>query len=392
MASFASLPYKTVSHPVKQTCLISTSSFSSNTEVYRTTPECSILYTDHVSTTCNSCYSSTDLTFSCTDCKSYTLCTSCATAAKTDSHSAGECKLFLAVPPGLRTGDTDYLRFFLRYFVYRTAAPGSKELRPCPFKSLVDLPTLQSKENISWSNSFADVFMQVSESSKASCSKTTVTPRHYSSSARNGPLRTSISLVHCTNDQRPASLDRSLRFPACFFPFADSAISQNAPPPAGITKADLVSMLLKLRVNDLGFPFNNATTLGWCLSSVVCLQNHSCEPSTRIERVDGQLSVVANADLAEGAELTISYINLDDPQYKSVIARREALLEKYCFECSCDRCVKELQLCVTIKLQVPEGATPGCLLNVNVNGGVKQVRVPEGAKGGDEIRQYSHYS
>lgn len=64
--------------------------------------------------------------------------------------------------------------------------------------------------------------------------------------------------------------------------------------------------------------------------------NHSCEPNTEWQFVDGtpRIDLVALRDIQEGGELTISYIDQDLP-----IEERQAILrERYGFECRCSKC------------------------------------------------------
>ncbi|OEH79560.1 uncharacterized protein LOC34623874 [Cyclospora cayetanensis] len=67
--------------------------------------------------------------------------------------------------------------------------------------------------------------------------------------------------------------------------------------------------------------------------------NHSCIPNCSVENIeDASITLRAERPIAEGDELTISYVPLSLPQKK-----RQALLDSYRFTCDCARCVQERQ-------------------------------------------------
>ena len=154
---------------------------------------------------------------------------------------------------------------------------------------------------------------------------------------------------------------------------------------------------MRQRVNALGFPFSKDITLGWCLDASAARLNHSCSPNCavvqggtssssssssnptsteafggsrdqRSNRLEGSsssatLEVRAISSVDCGDELTISYLDLTDPDYggraaegrsgdgdepakrkavaEATAARRAALHEKYLFWCRCARCMRE---------------------------------------------------
>jgi len=81
---------------------------------------------------------------------------------------------------------------------------------------------------------------------------------------------------------------------------------------------------------------------GFGLVEPVALTNHSCDANTDIVPSVYTSDVVASAtrDIAEGEELTMSYI--DDTKHLHV--RRHELLSGYAFLCRCARCEAEAQL------------------------------------------------
>jgi hypothetical protein len=340
MASFAmALPY-TPTSTSRGTVLVSNLDFSVSSVVFTDSPEVTVLYSDHVSSHCNACYAplTGSSAHACKSCSSYSLCEACNNPSRVRWHDAGECKEFGMVPAGLRKGDTDYLRWFLRYFdllrrgpyewktdaaaeaaaaaAAATAQP--RKLFPCPFANLVSLSPQHSPANIAWSKQFASLFS-----------------------------------AHCS-------------------------------PP--ITTSEIETMLLRLRVNDLGYPYSATHTLGWSLSSQVCLMNHSCKPTCAVTcGANGVLEVKALRPIKAGDELTISYIDLTQGEFKSVVNRRAALSDKYLFSCQCERCAVEETELVKIKLTIPAGAKPGMILQLDVDGVTKRVTVPEGVVAGQEI-------
>lgn len=82
--------------------------------------------------------------------------------------------------------------------------------------------------------------------------------------------------------------------------------------------------------------------LGTALFSVQSGFNHDCDPNAepfKDERdITGACTIVARRDIAEGEEITISYLDDDD---KSRDERQDALAD-YGFVCRCDRCENEL--------------------------------------------------
>ena len=65
--------------------------------------------------------------------------------------------------------------------------------------------------------------------------------------------------------------------------------------------------------------------------------NHSCEPNCEVFETGSILQVCAKEDIAEGDEVTISYI---DTQQR-LRDRRLALQDTYFFHCQCTRCTRE---------------------------------------------------
>ena len=292
MSSFSSPAlYLAAVLPDRGTSLLATTAIPRDSVILSHRPEVTVLYSPFVQSHCSSCYASLPpSSYSCAECRSFSLCPSCSSPPSISWHLEGECSSFRKVPAPLRQGDSDYLRWFLRYFDVRCRGPPPLSLSflsasasssapplllsPCPFSSLVHLAALQPPSQLEWSAGFAQLFAE-----------------------------------HCS-------------------------------PP--IPAAEIETLLLKIRLNTLGYPFTAEQTLGWSLSSVACLLNHSCAPNSFARcGASGVLEVVAIRDVKEGEELTISYVDLISDDMLQGDKRREALRDKYLFECKCERCEEE---------------------------------------------------
>lgn len=78
---------------------------------------------------------------------------------------------------------------------------------------------------------------------------------------------------------------------------------------------------------------------GHSLYPSAAMFNHSCNPNCKLEGDHvARLVVTTAGQISAGAELTVSYVELDQP----VAARRQALRRQYSFDCNCVRCLDEL--------------------------------------------------
>ena len=127
------------------------------------------------------------------------------------------------VPQGMRSGDTDYLRFILRYLAVRRGG-------------LPPVPPGAAPPDGDGANGFPDL-----------CSNMDVQTDEFKSWASN--------------------------FASLFAAHVDF--------PEGVTVEEVALLLAKIRANSLGFPFTSdgETTLGWCLHSAASRFNHSCVPN-----------------------------------------------------------------------------------------------------------------
>lgn len=89
---------------------------------------------------------------------------------------------------------------------------------------------------------------------------------------------------------------------------------------------------------------------GSALYAVQSAANHSCAPNSvaTFPHSNHTLVLVANRDLEEGEEVTISYLD-ECALTRSCHSRRKILQDNYLFLCKCSRCTEEegIQLDVT---------------------------------------------
>ncbi|KNH08150.1 SET domain containing protein [Perkinsela sp. CCAP 1560/4] len=89
------------------------------------------------------------------DCKCFAFCTSCIDDAVTRNLHKFECDLFCELPDEVREGDTDYLRFILRYCAFiQLNDPRQKAI-----DSLTTMRESQSAEFLRWAGSYASLIV-----------------------------------------------------------------------------------------------------------------------------------------------------------------------------------------------------------------------------------------
>jgi len=174
----------------------------------------------------------------------------------------------------MRNGDTDYLRFVLRYFsiLQHSVPPGSGDSEGAQnFSQLCSNRDIHSKTYLAWAAKFAVLFTK------------------------------SFTL------------------------------------PPGLSPSDLVTLFCRIKSNSLGFPFNKDETIGWCLDVRASMFNHSCVPNCYITNgKDGTLIVKTKKNVTQNEELCISYVDLLSSEFSDEKNRREHLFETYCFWCQCE--------------------------------------------------------
>ena len=96
---------------------------------------------------------------------------------------------------------------------------------------------------------------------------------------------------------------------------------------------------LAFRWGDLQFTTGIFTPYeGVGLFPLVAALNHSCSPNCTVTYLaTNQIVVLTTREIAQGEELTISYVDENSPGE----ARREELLQRYGFQCSCEVCSRE---------------------------------------------------
>jgi hypothetical protein len=338
------------------TGLLAATNFKVGATVFCTTPECSVLYTSFCKTNCAKCFvcittdNVDDDKWACDRCNSYVLCSSCACVESSKVwHHDGECGAFIAVNPGMRQGDTDYLRWMLRYFDIRRRGLPS----PSPTSSSSSSSSLLSSKEDSNEDSClsAELAASLKVSNQNSCSSLHVDPF--------------AALVTNETDQIDSFKKWARQFASLFV--------AHASPPPGIGVEEVYLTICRIKVNALGFPFHDDVALGWCLDATAAKLNHSCKPNCAVicniprnslpgvvgdgDNVDGggsilglgQLEIKCIADIKTGDELSISYVDLTSPNMNDVLHRREHLKSEYLFDCQCKRCLDELEFVVKEK-------------------------------------------
>jgi hypothetical protein len=81
--------------------------------------------------------------------------------------------------------------------------------------------------------------------------------------------------------------------------------------------------------------------IGLAMHPFLAKINHSCRPNTYVRFFPGCVKVLPLEDIKEGEEITISYIEINNP----LRLRQKELKERYFFTCQCTRCNEQ-----TVKL------------------------------------------
>ena len=218
-------PLRCSEEPGRGWCYRATRELEAGTPLLCSAPDVAAMYTDHTATVCASCFERPKALRQCDGCKRFALCAGCDEGgALRRWHEADECAAFQRIPEGMRNGDTDYLRFVLRYLAARRRG----------------MPPVPARAAAPGGSGAADAFPDL-------CSNMDVQTDSFKEFAAN--------------------------FAALFAQHVDF------PPNVDVREVEL--LLAKIRANSLGFPFtpDGATTLGWCLHSAASRFNHSCAPN-----------------------------------------------------------------------------------------------------------------
>mmetsp|Transcript_49369 Transcript_49369/g.56868 ORF Transcript_49369/g.56868 Transcript_49369/m.56868 type:complete len:273 (+) Transcript_49369:34-852(+) len=158
----------------------------------------------------------------------------------------------------------------------------------------------------------------------------------YASRVQNGDTRLLLGVANlCTNEDSQSSAVKNF----CRS-YSKLITSHFSPRGLLIDEEHLYKVLLQTKSNSIGFPFDASRTLGWSIQEEVCMVNHSCCPNAALRQLpNGTMQLRTIRDVAEGAELFISYVDLD--AYEDVSVRTRHLLEQYRFLCACEHCVSQ---------------------------------------------------
>ena len=100
----------------------------------------------------------------------------------------------------------------------------------------------------------------------------------------------------------------------------------------------MVSLHFAIECNSFGMSTSERLRCGTAVFFPTSLINHSCEPNAFIKFAGNKQYLLANQEIQEGEEITISYI---DHAYPERIYRQRLLRDGYFFDCICERCQKE---------------------------------------------------
>eukprot|EP00658_Telonema_sp_P-2_P081492 TRINITY_DN8366_c0_g1_i2.p1 TRINITY_DN8366_c0_g1~~TRINITY_DN8366_c0_g1_i2.p1 ORF type:complete len:277 (+),score=51.37 TRINITY_DN8366_c0_g1_i2:219-1049(+) len=248
-----------------------------------TYPDCAVLYTAMAGSRCGICFAEHDEWF-CDECSSFGLCNQCDSPETREWHSH-ECARFISVPPPMRSGDTDYLRFVLRYGNCLAhgpppgTPPGSCNGAREHFSTLSTNKEVQTDDFLAWAVQFAGLFKS-----------------------------------HGLVDE-------------------------------GISEEQLAELFCRVRANALGFPFTSEENLGWALEVKAAMLNHSCLPNCYIgQGQGGVLEVRTKKPVQDGEELTISYLDMTRADLcEDIKLRQENLMDTFRFTCSCELCTSQMK-------------------------------------------------
>jgi hypothetical protein len=88
------------------------------------------------------------------------------------------------------------------------------------------------------------------------------------------------------------------------------------------------------KLNSIGIFNESGDEIGYALSPVLAMVNHSCLPNCQQVTVDGSCRLVALRDIERGEELSYSYVSI----LHTNAERRAAIAFNWEFTCTCQRC------------------------------------------------------
>ena len=89
------------------------------------------------------------------------------------------------------------------------------------------------------------------------------------------------------------------------------------------------------RLNAIGMFNEYGDEIGFCLSPVLAMVNHSCLPNCQQLTINGACTLVALVDIQMGHELSYSYVSLLEGEAQE---RKESIQKNWEFQCICQRC------------------------------------------------------
>mmetsp|Transcript_14063 Transcript_14063/g.20433 ORF Transcript_14063/g.20433 Transcript_14063/m.20433 type:complete len:451 (-) Transcript_14063:312-1664(-) len=119
---------------------------------------------------------------------------------------------------------------------------------------------------------------------------------------------------------------------------------------------DEIEMICRIQCNGATITNSNLNPLALGLFPEICFFNHSCDPNSiisyRFDDAQGQVCATVRLikPVKKADELCIAYADI----LQTVTARRENLLNGYCFLCKCDRCDSEKGLAFTDSMKATE--------------------------------------
>ena len=109
---------------------------------------------------------------------------------------------------------------------------------------------------------------------------------------------------------------------------------------AGVDAGVVRRLLSCIGTNAATIASEDGTPAGCAVSAHMGFTNHDCAPNCAAAIRGGRVALTALRDLADGDELTISYVEPRLPYYE----RRRVLRDSYGFDCDCDRCARERKM------------------------------------------------
>eukprot|EP00759_Apiculatamorpha_spiralis_P048394 PhF_6_TR43618/c0_g1_i1/m.67011/K11426/SMYD; SET and MYND domain-containing protein len=122
---------------------------------FRGVPDIAVLYTDYVRGLCAVCFQTSPFLSLCQKCNLFAACPRCSSHKIAAQVHPIECQWICSLSPPVREGDTDYLRFILRYCALKKLGD---DIVP-RIDTLCTNQEIQSQEFLEWCKAFAGLFV-----------------------------------------------------------------------------------------------------------------------------------------------------------------------------------------------------------------------------------------